>query len=102
LKTLAAKHKSVGDVRGIGMFWCIELVKDRKTKEPFSTFQDKYARKPMLIDQVNAKLLEQGVYAVGWMSHFVIAPPLIITEAEMDECVAAFDKALEIADAAAA
>lgn len=101
LKALQARHKSVGDVRGIGMFWAVEIVKDRKTKEPFGTFHDKYARKPMLVDQVTAKLLEQGVYCIGWMSHFVIAPPLIITEAEMDEAVAAFDKALEIADAQA-
>jgi taurine--2-oxoglutarate transaminase len=101
LMTLKEKHKSVGDVRGIGMFWAIEMVKDRTTKEPFSTYHDKYSRKPMLIDQVNAKLIEQGIYSVGWMSHFVLAPPLIISEAEMDECVAAFDKALEIADAQA-
>ena len=101
LKKLADKHKSVGDVRGLGMFWAIEIVKDRKTKEPFGTFKDKYARKPMLVDQVTAKLMEQGVYCIGWMSHFVVAPPLVITEAEMDEAVAAFDKALEIADAQA-
>jgi taurine---2-oxoglutarate transaminase len=101
LKKLAEKHKSVGDVRGLGMFWAVEIVKDRKTKEPFGTFKDKYARKPMLVDQVTAKMLEQGVYCIGWMSHFVVAPPLIITEAEMDEAVAAFDKALEIADAQA-
>jgi taurine--2-oxoglutarate transaminase len=100
LKKLADKHKCVGDVRGIGMFWAVELVKDRQTKEPIGTFKDKYARKPMLIDQVNAKLLEQGVYCIGWMSHFVIAPPLIITEAEMDEAVAALDNALAVADAA--
>ena len=96
------KHKSVGDVRGIGMFWCVEIVRDRKTKEPFGTFHDKFNRKPMVVDAVNAKLLEQGVYCVGWVSHFVIAPPLIFTEAEMDETVAAFDKALETADAQAA
>jgi taurine--2-oxoglutarate transaminase len=101
LRKLGEKHKSVGDVRGIGLFWAVEIVKDRKTKEPFGTFHDKFARKPMLVDQVNAKLLEQGIYCVGWMSHFVLAPPLVVTEAEMDECVAAFDKALEIADAQA-
>lgn len=100
LKALAERHPSVGDVRGLGMFWAIELVKNRQTKEPFNTFHDKFARKPMLVDQVSAKLMEQGVYAVGWMSHFVLAPPLIITEAELDECIAAFDKALAIADAA--
>lgn len=100
LRALAQRHPSIGDVRGLGLFWAIELVKNRKTKEPFNTFHDKFARKPMLVDQVSAKLMEQGVYAVGWMSHFVLAPPLIITEAELDECIAAFDKALELADAA--
>ncbi len=102
LRTMAAKHKSVGDVRGIGMFWALELVKDQKTKEPFNTFHDKVAKRPLMVDKVNAKLIEQGVYAVGWISHFVLAPPLIISEAEMDECVAALDKALEVADAGAA
>ena len=101
LGKLRERHPSVGDMRGLGLFWAVELVKDRKTKEPFGTFHDKYARKPMLIDQVNAKMLEKGIYCVGWMSHFVLAPPLIITEAEMDECVAAFDDALTIADAQA-
>ncbi|MCC7071125.1 MAG: aminotransferase class III-fold pyridoxal phosphate-dependent enzyme [Deltaproteobacteria bacterium] len=101
LAKLKERHPSVGDVRGLGLFWAVELVKDRATKEPFGTFHDKYARKPMLIDQVNAKMLEKGVYTVGWMSHFVLAPPLIVSEAELDECVAAFDDALTIADAQA-
>jgi taurine--2-oxoglutarate transaminase len=98
LRTLAEKHPSVGDVRGLGLFWAIELVKNRTTREPFSTFHDKYNRRPMLIDQLNAKMMANGVYVVGWMSHFVIAPPLIITEAEMDHAVAAFDEALKLAD----
>ncbi len=99
LKKLKDRHPSVGDVRGLGMFWAIEVVKNRTTREPFGTFHDKYARKPMVVDRVTAALMEQGVYCVGWMSHFVIAPPLIITEAEMDEAVAAFDVALAITDA---
>ena len=99
LRKLAEKHPSVGDVRGLGLFWAIELVKNKKTKEPFGTYHDKFNRKPMLIDQVNAKLLEQGIYCIGWVSHFVLAPPLIVTEAELDECIAAFDVALAIADA---
>jgi taurine--2-oxoglutarate transaminase len=98
LKALQGKHPSIGDVRGIGMFWAVELVKNRATKEPFSTFHDKYARRPMMIDQVNADLMRQGVYAVGWMSHFVFAPPLVITESEIDEIVSALDIALKIAD----
>jgi taurine---2-oxoglutarate transaminase len=69
------------------------------TKGPFNTFHDKYARKPLVVDQVAAKLMEQGVYSLGWISHFIVAPPLIITEAEMDQAVAAFDEALKITDA---
>jgi taurine--2-oxoglutarate transaminase len=99
LEALKEKHPSVGDVRGLGLFWAVELVKNRATREPFGTFKDKYARKPMLIDQVNARMMEQGVYCVGWMSHFVFAPPLVVTEAELDRCVAALDDALRIADA---
>jgi taurine--2-oxoglutarate transaminase len=95
---LKDRHRSVGDVRGCGLFWAVECVKNRETKEPFSTFKDKIHRRPMLIDQAVAKMAEKGVYCVGWMSHFIVAPPLIITESEMDEAVAAFDAALEILD----
>ncbi|MBI3507528.1 MAG: aminotransferase class III-fold pyridoxal phosphate-dependent enzyme [Proteobacteria bacterium] len=99
LKALADKHPSVGDVRGKGLFWAVELVKDRKTKEPFSVQRDKLEGKPMLIDKVCAELMKQGVFVVGWISHLVIAPPLIVSEAELDRGVAAIDKALAIADA---
>jgi taurine--2-oxoglutarate transaminase len=98
---LQERHPSVGDVRGKGMFFGIELVKDRKTKEPFGTFQDKFNRKPMIIDQVVAKLAEHGVSMIGWVSHLVIAPPLILTEPQLDEAVAALDEALKITDALA-
>lgn len=100
LKAMAMKHPSVGDVRGIGMFWAVELVKDRTTKEPLNTPQDKVARKPMIIDQVAAEMLARGVTVVAWISHLVIAPPLIITEAELDEGLAAMDAALTVADKA--
>ncbi len=102
LKALYDRHPSIGDVRGVGMFWAVELVKNRETREPVGTFHDKYARRPMLIDQVSAELMKRGVYAVGWMSHFVFAPPLVIEEAEIDEAIAALDAALGIADAAVA
>jgi taurine--2-oxoglutarate transaminase len=44
-------------------------------------------------------MMTNGVYMQAWVSHFVIAPPLIISEAEIDKGVAAFDEALSIADA---
>ena len=101
LEGLKARHPSVGDVRGKGMFWASELVKNRTTKEPVSTSKDKATRQPMLIDQVVAKCVEQGVSLIGWISHLVLAPPLILTDAQLDECIAALDVALKIADAQA-
>jgi len=98
LKALKAKHASIGDVRGLGLFWCVELVKNRQTKEPFNTKADKMAGKPLLVDQVAAAMMKKGVAINAWLSHFVIAPPLIIEREEIDAGVAALDEALEMAD----
>ncbi|HWT88135.1 MAG TPA: aminotransferase class III-fold pyridoxal phosphate-dependent enzyme [Candidatus Angelobacter sp.] len=102
LKALPARHPSIGDVRGIGAFWAVELVKDKQTKQPFNTMLDKVEGKPLVVDQVAAEALKRGVALQAWVSHFVIAPPLIIEESEVDEGVAALDAALSIADAALA
>jgi taurine---2-oxoglutarate transaminase len=99
LTALKSKHPSIGDVRGLGLFWGIDLVKNRKTKQPFNTMKDKIEGKPLVVDQVAAEMLKLGVAQQSWVSHFVIAPPLIIEKKEIDEGVAAFDKALKIADA---
>jgi len=42
LTEMAKRHKLVGDVRGLGLFWTVELVKNRQTKEPFRRFTEKY------------------------------------------------------------
>jgi hypothetical protein len=47
LEALKAKHPSVGDVRGLGLFFAVELVKNRTTKEPFNTMLDKVEGKPL-------------------------------------------------------
>jgi len=98
LHELTPKHPSIGEVRGIGMFWAVELVKNQKTKEPFNTGVDKVTGKPLLVDRVAARMMGNGVYLQSWLSHFVIAPPLIITKEEIDNAVAVFDEALGIAD----
>ena len=99
LRELCAKHPSVGDVRGRGLFWAVELVKDQVTRAPFNTQAEKLAGIPLVTDQVVAKMGTMGVVCVGWASHLVIAPPLIITEAELDEGLAALDEGLKVADA---
>lgn len=99
LGALKPKHPSIGDVRGIGMFWAVELVKNQKTKAPFNIGEDKVAGRPMLVDKVAAHAMGNGVYIQAWMSHFVIAPPLIISKEDVDRGVAALDEALSLADA---
>ena len=98
LHELKPRHPSIGEVRGIGLFWAVELVRNQKTKAPFNTPKDKIAGAPLLVDRVAARMMGNGVYIQSWMSHFVIAPPLIITEKEVDQGVAALDEALSIAD----
>ncbi|KYF83651.1 aminotransferase [Sorangium cellulosum] len=98
LRALKEKHPSVGDVRGMGLFWAVELVKDRATKEPFNVPQDKAARRPLVVDAVVAEAAKRGVSLMGWVSHLLVAPPLIISEAEIDEGIAALDAALDVAD----
>ena len=98
LEELKEKHPSVGDVRGLGLFWAVELVKDRKTKEPFFEYPDKLSGKASVLDKVSSEMMRQGVFVNNWLSHFVVAPPLIVTEKEIDEGVEAMDRALKIAD----
>lgn len=99
LNDLKPRHPSIGEVRGIGMFWAVELVKDQTAKTPFNTMVDKVAGKPLLVDKVAARSMSSGVYIQAWMSHFVIAPPLIISKEDIDRGVAALDEALSLADA---
>jgi taurine--2-oxoglutarate transaminase len=99
LEALKARHPSVADVRGLGLFFAVEIVKNRATKQPFNTMRDKVEGKPLLVDQIAAKMMAQGVSIQAWLSHFVIAPPLIVTKEELDLGIAALDEHLAIADA---
>jgi taurine--2-oxoglutarate transaminase len=98
LNGLKEKHNSIGDVRGKGLFWAVELVKDKKSKEPFNVKEDKVAGRPLSVDKVTGEMMKNGIYMQGWISHFVIAPPLIITKQEIDSAIKVFDEALIIAD----
>ncbi|MEO0249435.1 MAG: aminotransferase class III-fold pyridoxal phosphate-dependent enzyme [candidate division WOR-3 bacterium] len=98
LYELADKHICVGDVRGIGHFWALELVKNRKTKEPFDTKADKFSGKALMTGRVSADAMSRGLYISPWYDTLVAAPPLIITESQVDEALSILDKSLEIAD----
>ncbi|NYF79062.1 aspartate aminotransferase family protein [Granulicella arctica] len=98
LQDLKLRHPSIGDIRGKGLFWALDLVKNRDTKEPFNTYADKVAGIPSLVDQIAGKMMADGVTCQAWVSHFVIAPPLIITKEEIDLGIAVLDKHLHLAD----
>lgn len=98
LQDLKPRHPSIGDVRGLGLFWAVELVRDPKTRKPFNTKLEKVTGKPLLVDKIAGEMMKRGVYIQAWLSHFVIAPPLIITPEEIDLGVNTLDQALTLAD----
>ncbi|PKL83552.1 MAG: aspartate aminotransferase family protein [Ignavibacteriae bacterium HGW-Ignavibacteriae-3] len=100
LSALKPKHPSIGDVRGIGLFYAVEIVRDQNTKERFNSKEDKVSGKPLLVDKIAAEMMKRGLYMQAWISHFVLAPPLIITKEEIDSAVEIFDDCLVIADEA--
>ena len=99
LREIATRHPSVGDVRGMGLFAAVELVRDRKAKTPFNTAEDKLASRPLVAEAVAQAMLKDGVYSFPWISHLLIAPPLIITREELDRGLESLDRALVVADA---
>jgi len=99
LTRLKEQHPSIGDIRGLGLFWAVELVENRKTKRPLNTKEEKISGKPLIVDKVAAEMMKQGVAVQAWISHFVIAPPLIIEKNEIDFAVSVLDRALALADA---
>ncbi len=96
LQALQARHPSVGEVRSIGLFGILELVKDRQTREPLSPWNTTNA--PM--KALRAYCREQGLFLYTHWHTVLIIPPLIITEAQLQEGLAVLDAALDITDRA--
>lgn len=94
---LTEKHPCIGDWRNTGLLGCLELVKNRHTKEPLAPFNAK-ADQMIVMNKVAARIRELGMYTfVRWNCIF-IAPPLIVTKSEIDEGIAIISEALKIAD----
>lgn len=98
LADLAEAHPSVGDVRGVGLFRGLELTKRRDERAPFGQRDDKIGRGQTVLDKVASRAMEHGVYVANMINTLIIAPPLTITEADIDEAVTALDAALDLAD----
>jgi taurine--2-oxoglutarate transaminase len=97
LRKLAERHPSVGDVRGLGCFWGLELVKDRRTREPLVPFNGTgEATAP--VGRLVKAALERGLYLMTHWNVIMLCPPLTITREELEQGLAILDEALSIAD----
>ena len=100
LNEMRSRHPAVGDVRGKGLFACIELVRDQKTRAPLIPWTPRGGREahPAVTGTLRA-MKERGVYAYTKWNMIMLAPPFVITDAELEEGLRVIDAALGVADA---
>ncbi|MBC7888735.1 MAG: aminotransferase class III-fold pyridoxal phosphate-dependent enzyme [Ferruginibacter sp.] len=97
VELLKQKHPSIGDCRNTGLLGCIELVKNRATKEPMAPFNAK-PDEMVIMNKVAAKIRELGMYTFVRWSYIFIAPPLCVTKEQIDEGLSIISEAIAIAD----
>ena len=90
LEALAAKHEVIGEIRGVGVFWAIELVKDRQTREPLAP----YGGSSPAMGELMAACKKAGMIPFMNFNRIHICPPLNVSEAELKEGFAILDAAL--------
>lgn len=87
LEEIKSRHASVGDVRYIGLFSALEIVKSKETKEPIDP-----------LTETGKFLRANGLFTFVFHNLLFVVPPLCITEAQLDEGLAIIEQALEITD----
>ena len=97
VELLKQKHPSIGEFRNTGLLGCIELVKNRTTKEPMAPFNAK-PDEMKVMNKVAAKIKELGMYTFVRWNYIFIAPPLIVTKEQIDEGLAIISEAIKITD----
>ncbi|WP_446223276.1 aspartate aminotransferase family protein [Nocardia sp. IBHARD005] len=95
LRELAQRHPSIGEVRGLGVFWALELVRDRTTREPLAP----YGGTSPAMNELVAACRAGGLLPFVNFNRLHVVPPCVITEAETKEGLAILDQALTVADA---
>ena len=97
MEELKKKHPSIGDWRNTGLLGCIELVKNKKTKEPMAPFNAK-PDEMAVMNKVAARLKDLGMYTFVRWNYIFVAPPLCINKEQVDEGLAMISDAISIAD----
>lgn len=94
LEELYRRHPSVGEVRGSGVFWAVELVRSRNTREPLAP----YGGSSDAMNRITAYCKEAGLLPFVNFNRLHIVPPCTVTDAEVREGIAIIDHALTLAD----
>jgi taurine--2-oxoglutarate transaminase len=97
LRELAERHRSVGEVRGLGVFWALDLVRDRDTREMLVPYNASgAANRPMA--ELVAACKERGLLPFANFNRLHVVPPCTTSDAEAKEGLAILDEALAVAD----
>ena len=97
LRELATRHPSVGEVRGIGAFWALDLVRSQQTREMLVPYNAAGAdAAPM--NELGAALKARGVWPFINFNRLHVVPPCNISEADARKGLEALDEALEVTD----
>jgi taurine--2-oxoglutarate transaminase len=97
LRDLADRHEVIGEVRGLGCFWGLELVKNRETREPLVPFNATgEAAAPMA--KLMRAALERGLFLMTHWNVAMVCPPLTITREELAEGIAVLDEVLAVTE----
>ncbi|MFE9322718.1 aspartate aminotransferase family protein [Nocardia sp. NPDC052278] len=94
LRELAERHPSIGDVRGAGVFWALELVRDKRTREPLAP----YGGTSAAMNETVAAAKAAGLLLFVNFNRLHVVPPCIIDEAEAKEGLDILDRVLVLAD----
>ena len=97
IEKLMENHPSFGDWRNTGMLGCIELVKNKKSKDPLAPF-NATPKQMKNMNKVIKVLREEGMFTYTKWNYIFIAPPLISTKDDIDEGIEIISKALKVAD----
>ena len=97
VRNLSYQHPSIGDFRNTGLLGCIELVKNRETKEPITVWNAKPNQMGATL-KMAAKIRELGMFTFVRWNFIFIAPPLNVSKAEVDEGLEIISQAIAIAD----
>jgi taurine--2-oxoglutarate transaminase len=100
LAALAGRHPAVGEVRGLGLLWGVELVRDRATREPLVPFAATGETAAPMV-RLKKAAMARGLYLMTHDSLVLVAPPLVIGEDELAAGLAVLDEVLAVADEAA-